>query len=79
MEYQNAIKQYKSPIDKDGEYRVYAVLPLGIKFVFDCSFWTMKEGSSAVGTIKVHEEYENLQDAIDRYDEYINTWETDSK
>lgn len=78
VEYPNAIKDYKSSVDERGEYRTYAVYPSEANFVFECSFWTLRDSDgSAVGTVKTREEYKTVEEATARYEEYLEAWEAD--
>ncbi len=45
MERSDAIKQYKSPKESDGSYRVYSVFVKENQFVFDC--WDCKMNNQA--------------------------------
>ncbi len=72
----NAIKQYKTPVDEQGGYRMYAVYPQGKSFIFEC--WdcslTNPDGSS-VGTRKAYTEFSDLKEALVEYEKYLDAWE----
>ena len=75
----SAIKEYKSPVDPNGEYRVYTVHPVGNRFAFTCMFWTDKGDGTGVGSMKAHDEYDTVEEAIARYNEFLEAWEPDLK
>lgn len=72
----NAIRQYKSPVDEKGGYRMYFVYQSGNQFIFEC--WdcslTARDGSS-VGGRKGYGEFSNVKDAIAQYEQYLDAWE----
>ena len=76
MEFQNAIKQYKSPVDERGEYRTYAILPSEDKFVLHVSSWTLRDtDGTAVGSMHEQKPFDTLAEAIELYDDYLDKWE----
>lgn len=79
MEHPNGIKFYKSPIDKNGEYRTYSVYAKENIFIFECWSCTQKTDGGGVGTRKAYNECNTKEEAIEKYDEYIEAWEPDVK
>ncbi len=73
---QNAIKQYKTPVDKEGGYRIYTVYKKENLFVFECWDCSLTSSdNSSVGTRKAYNEFPIEKEAVAEYEKYINTWE----
>ena len=76
MEFQNAIKQYKSPVDEKGGCRTYAILSSEDKFVLHVSSWTLRDiGGTAVGTMHEQKPFDTLAEAVELYEDYLDKWE----
>jgi hypothetical protein len=78
-EHPNTLKQYKSLVDEQGNYRVYTVYPSGNLFIFENWDCTETPAQGGVGSRKAYDEYDNAADAIARFKEYIEAWEPDAK
>ncbi len=79
MEHSNPIKQYKSPVDAQGNYRIYTVYQAGDLFIFENWDCTETPTPGAVGTRKGYGEHASAADAIAQFKEYIEAWEPDAK
>lgn len=74
-EHPNVVKQYKSPVDAQGNFRVYTVYPTGSLFIFENWDCTETSNKGCVGARKAYDEYDNVADAIARFKEHIEAWE----
>ncbi len=79
IEHSNAIKQYKSPVDAQGNYRIYSVYQSGSQFIFEA--WDCAETSNqgGVGSRKGYGEHASAAEAVAQFKEYIEAWEPDAK
>ncbi|PIR85221.1 hypothetical protein COU15_02370 [Candidatus Kaiserbacteria bacterium CG10_big_fil_rev_8_21_14_0_10_45_20] len=75
MKHSNPIKYYESSIDKNGDFRYYQVYKDGDKFVFECWDCREREDGGSVGTRKAYDEYEKVEDAVARFEEFLKAWE----
>lgn len=69
------IKQYKTSVDENDEYREYVVYKKDDVFVVECIGWKIKSETRSGGNQVYSEMHKSKNSAIEKYDEILSAWE----
>ena len=69
------IKQHKTLVDDNSEYREYVVYKKDGVFVTECIGWRIKSETRSGGSRNYYEEFESEKVAVEKYNEILSAWE----
>jgi len=70
------IRKHETAIDDEGEHREYVVYKKDGIFITQCIAWKIKSATQSGGSQDYYQEFQNEQDAIEKYDELLSAWES---
>lgn len=70
------IRKRETPLEEGGKHREYSVYRKDGMFITQCIEWQIKSATQSGGSLEYYQDFQNEQDAIDKYDELLSEWES---